>query len=127
MDEPNYRKLIVWQKAHKNALLVIDLLDKCGSKYMRIVSQTLGAVTSIGANIAEGNSAATTKEKKRYFQIALHSSYEFDNWLQILKDSDSILSNKKGLFDIEQCNIEVIKILSKLISTLNLSHLALSS
>lgn len=121
MDEPNYRKLVVWQKAHKNALLIIDLLNKCDSKYMRIVSQALGAATSIGANIAEGNSAATTREKKRYFQIALHSSYEFDNWLQILKDSDSILSNKKGLVDIEQSNIEVVKILSKLISNFNLS------
>ena len=121
MDEPNYRKLVVWQKAHKNALLIIDLLNKCDSKYMRIVSQALGAATSIGANIAEGNSAATIREKKRYFQIALHSSYEFDNWLQILKDSDSILSNKKGLFDIEQSNIEVVKILSKLISNFNLS------
>ena len=65
MDEPNYRKLVVWQKAHKNALLIIDLLNKCDSKYMRIVSQALGAATSIGANIAEGNSAATIKEKKR--------------------------------------------------------------
>ena len=79
----------------------------------------MSAATSIGANIAEGNSSATQREKKRYFQIARNSSYEFDNWLQIFKDSDSIVSNKDNLKEIEQLNIEVIKLLSRLISGLD--------
>ncbi len=114
MDEPNYRKLIVWQKAHQNALFIIRLLDESQVKYVRIVGQCISSATSIGANIAEGNSAFTNKEKKRYFEIALHSGYEFDNWLQILKDSDNICHDKIKLEEIEKQNIEVVKILSKL-------------
>ena len=119
MDEPNYRKLIAWQKAHKNAILTIDLLDKCSYKYARIAGQCLGAATSIGANIAEGNSARSNKEKGSYFQIALNSSYEFDNWLQILKDSKLICCDIKILSVIEKENIAVIKILSTIITSLS--------
>ncbi len=118
MDEPNYRRLIVWQKAHQNALLVIELLDEVHLKHSKIIGQCIGSATSIGANIAEGNSSSTDKGKKRYFEIALNSSYEFDNWLQILKDSDNICPNKVKLVEIEKQNIEVIKILSKLITGL---------
>ncbi len=115
MEEPGYRKLIVWNKAHQNALLIIELLDKCNSKYGRILSQCLSAVTSIGANIAEGNNARTKKEKDRYLEIALNSSYEFDNWLQILKDSKVICREKAVLLSVEKQNIEIIKILTKML------------
>ena len=119
MSEPNYRKLLVWQKAHKNALLIIDVLDTCNQKYSRVINQCIDSVTSIGANIAEGNSAGTKKHKESYFQIAINSSYEFDNWLQVLKDSKHICGDKKILSQIEKENVEVIKILSTIVSNLN--------
>lgn len=117
MGEPNYRKLIVWQKAHQNALAAIDLSEKIHFKFSKIVIQFITAATSIGANIAEGNAARSQRQKDSYFEIALNSSYEVDNWLQILKDSKSICSDKSLLSDIEKRNIEVIKILAKLINT----------
>ncbi len=113
---PNYRRLVVWQKAHKNAISVIGLIDKVKFVYATIVSQCIGAATSVGANIAEGNAAQ--KSKKRYFEIALNSAYEFDNWIQILKDSGGICDDKNKLYEIENENIEVIKILSTLVSSL---------
>ena len=61
-----------------------------------------------------GNSAQSKKEKVRYFEIALNSSYELDNWLQVLKDSKAICLDKIRLPNIEKENIEVIKILTKL-------------
>ena len=115
---PRYRKLFVWQKAHKNAILLIQLLDKCNPKYARITDQCIGAATSIGANIAEGNVSRTAKQKASYFQIALDSSYELDNWLQILKDAKAICSDRENLSAIEKENIEVIKILSIIIFNL---------
>ena len=118
MDEPNYRKLLVWQKAQQNALLIIEILDKCNSKFSRIMGQCLDSATSIGANIAEGNSARSGRQKASYFDIALNSSYEFDNWLQILKDSKVICSDKNNLLQIEKENIEIIKILSTIIRKL---------
>lgn len=119
MSEPNYRKLLVWQKAHKNALLTISLLDKCPGKFARIADQCLGAVTSIGANIAEGNGARTKKQKASYFEIALNSSYEFDNWLQVLKDSSILSGQRDKIVRLEKENIEIIKILSKIVASLS--------
>jgi len=117
MEIPNYRRLIVWQKAHKDAISIIGILDKVKFAYAEVVSQCVGSATSIGANIAEGNAAR--KSKKRYFEIALNSAYEFDNWIQILKDSDRICDDKKKLCEIEKENIEVIKILTTLVSSLS--------
>ena len=119
METPNYRKLIVWQKAHSNALLLIEILDEGHIKFSRLIGQCMSAATSIGANIAEGNCGHTVREKKRYFEIALNSSYELDNWLQVFKDSKTICCDKNKLLRAEQQNVEVIKILSKLISSLN--------
>jgi len=100
MDEPNYRRFQVWQKAHANALSIISLLEKCNRKYSRILDQCIGAATSVGANIAEGNSSKS--RKRNYFEIALNSSYEFDNWIQILKDSEHVCSDKKIVLIIEK-------------------------
>jgi four helix bundle protein len=119
MGEPAYRKLIAWQKAHDNALKMIELVEKIDFKYSRIVVQCTNSATSIGANIAEENAVNSVNKKRSYFEIALSSSYEFDNRVQILKDSKSIRADKDVLKAIEEQNIEVIKILSKLL--LNLS------
>lgn len=120
MDIPNYRKLIVWNKAHQNALLIIGLLGACSFKYARIADQCIGAATSIGANIAEGNSVRTKKERERYFEIALGSAYELDNWIQILKDSTFVCLDKNKLPELEKQNIEIIKILGRILSPVSI-------
>ncbi len=61
MEGPAYRKLIVWQKAHKDAIYIIEILKSCDFGYSKIADQCLGAATSIGANIAEGNAARSNK------------------------------------------------------------------
>ena len=118
-DEPRYRRLVVWKKAHKNALILIALIKDCSSRYGRIIDQCLGCVTSVGANIAEGNESAAPKQKESYFQIALNSAYELDNWLQVLKDTE-IIPDKEKISIIEKENIEVIKILCKIVKSLRL-------
>ncbi len=109
---PSYRNLKVWQKAHRNSVALIDLFKKNGVsiKFNRIIDDSVGAITSIGANIAEGNEYGKGKEKSRYFKIALRSAYELDNWLQVLIDS-GLLKDKETLREIEKRNLEVIKIL----------------
>ena len=116
---PSYRKLIVWQKAHKNALRILEVTSKISFQYSRIMIQCVSSATSIGANIAEGNAAGSSLKKKQYFEIALNSSYEFDNWIQILKDSKVFKMDPESLLEVEQENIEVIKILTRLKSSLN--------
>jgi four helix bundle protein len=94
-------------------------VEKIDFKYSRIVVQCTSSATSVGANIAEGNAVSSINKKRSYFEIALSSSYELDNWVQILKDSKSIGADKDALRVIEEQNIEVIKILSKLLHNLN--------
>jgi hypothetical protein len=52
----DYRKLKVWQKAHKVALDIIELLKEVPNQpgLDRIVDQIVGSASSVGANIAEG-------------------------------------------------------------------------
>jgi len=121
MSTPKYRELKVWQKAHKVTLDSIELLKNVPdqSGLGGIVDQVIRAASSIGANIAEGSSSRKGKEFIRYLEIALRSATELDNWLQILKDSDEI---KKHLdiakvHELESINIEVLKMLIKLIES----------
>ena len=54
---------------------------------MAIVNQLLRSGTSIGANIHEGNYAASKMDFINKFQIALKECYETEYWLEIFRDS----------------------------------------
>ena len=121
-DVPGYRRLKVWQKAHKVALDIIDLVEALPNKpgLNRIIDQIIGSATSAGANISEGSNSRTGKEYIRYLEIALRSATETDNWIQICKDSP-ILKNfldSNLLSRIESANIESIKMLVVMIRSL---------
>ena len=119
---PGYRSLAVWDKAHRATILTLDLVDQLQktSGVARIADQLVGAVTSIGANIAEGYPSRQGGEYRRYLNIALRSAYETDNWLQVLKDSAIIARHisPDKVREIEQLNIEVIKMLRTLIKSI---------
>ena len=116
MDLPNYRKLSVWIKAHQNALRAIELIETFDKKYESVVRQFLSAITSIGANIAEGSGGYKNKEFVRFLNIALRSGFETDNWVQIIKDS-KLAKNSTLIKKIEYENLEVIKMLIGLIKS----------
>ena len=86
----------------------------------RLADQFLGAVSSVGANIAEGHSDYKGKQFPRYLRIALGSAYETDNWIQVLKDSSLLeqFVRKEKLDELEELNIEVIKMLHILIKSI---------
>jgi four helix bundle protein len=52
-----------------------------------ITKQLVRAVTSIGANIAEGYGRHEGKEYLHFLQISYGSANEVDNWLLVLKDT----------------------------------------
>ena len=122
MSIPKYRQLKVWQKAHKSALDCIELLGIVPNRpgLNRVVDQFIGSSTSVGANIAEGSSSRKGREYIRYLEIALRSATETDNWIQIFKDSKPIneIIDLNRLQKIESTNIEVIKMLIKMIESL---------
>jgi four helix bundle protein len=74
-----------------------------------IARPLLRAVTSIGANIAEGYGRHEGKEYLRFLEYAYGSSNEVDNWLTVLRDSAILPQDKaNGLI---QANEEIVKML----------------
>ena len=114
----NYKQLIVWQKAHALTLKTIRTIDHVNRSYSGeiVTKQLLRAVTSIGANIAEGYGRNEGKEYVRFLQIAYGSANEVDNWLNVFRDS-GLMPNEiasEMLYD----NEEILKMLSTMIRTI---------
>lgn len=59
-----------------------------------IVKQFVRSATSIGANIHEGNYAASRADFINKFQIALKECYETEYWLDIFRDTSIMASEK---------------------------------
>ena len=118
----NYKDLIVWQKAHKNDVMVIELIEGFENRTsLNVIGrQLMKSITSISANIAEGHSSFVGKEYFTFLNYALRSAYESDNWLTLLADSRRLDGkyDKTLLESILARNIEVIKMLSTIIKRL---------
>ncbi len=75
----NFRDLIVWKKAHQNALLIYDstkIFPK--EEQYGITSQIRRAAVSIPTNIAEGSGKFTSKDFANYLQTSLGSAHEVE-------------------------------------------------
>ncbi len=59
-----------------------------------LLNQLLRSGTSIGANIHEGNYAASRADFINKFQIALKECYETEYWLSIFKETNIILEEE---------------------------------
>jgi four helix bundle protein len=82
MPSRNYRDLIAWQKAIQLAVDVYQSLRQYPSdERFGLVSQTKRAVTSIAANIAEGEGRGGNVEFIRFLRIAHGSLREVETHL----------------------------------------------
>jgi four helix bundle protein len=85
----DYRKLLVWQKAHK---LVIDIyvITKGFPKdeLYGVTSQLRRAAVSIAANIVEGAGRKTKPDFARFLTMSLGSTNEVEYFLVLSKDLD---------------------------------------
>ena len=111
----NFKELIVWQKAHSLALKTIKAANYANRSYSgdMVMKQLLRAVTSIGANIAEGYGRNEGREYVRFLQIAYGSANEVDNWLNVLRDSGLMQSEKTS--ELLKDNEEILKMLATMI------------
>jgi four helix bundle protein len=105
-------------RAYKVALLILKLIETLPNKraYWSLGDQLLRAVTSIGANVIEAQSASSKRDFIKFYQIALKSANESKFWLCLVRDG------KKGNVDLAQQIlqevIEVSKILGASLLTL---------
>lgn len=88
----DYKKLGVWEKAHKLSLLVYaTLLPKFPkSEQYDLLSQTKRAAYSIPLNIVEGCGRFTEKDFAHFLDTALGSAHELEYCCLLCKDLNYI-------------------------------------
>jgi len=88
----------------------------CKEKKEFVISkQVLRSGTSIGANVAEANSAFSKKDFICKLGISLKECSETAHWLDILKDTDFL--SEKAYESIHSDCIEITKLLTSSIKT----------
>ena len=93
----NFTDLETWKEGHKLVLLIYKLTNKFPKDELYgIVSQMRRCVVSITSNVAEGFSRKSSKDKIRFYVMALGSITELQNQLIISRDLDYI---NEGEFD----------------------------
>ncbi|MEW6578657.1 MAG: four helix bundle protein [Chloroflexota bacterium] len=83
----DFRKLVVWQRAHGFALSIYAASARFpGEERYGLTSQLRRAVLSIPANIAEGCGRETNGELRRFLFVARGSASEVDYFLLAARD-----------------------------------------
>ncbi|PIU03466.1 four helix bundle protein [Candidatus Shapirobacteria bacterium CG08_land_8_20_14_0_20_39_18] len=116
MENPpsSHKNLIVYQKAKT---LTIDVINYfANAKLDRVseilIKQLIRAVSSIGANIAEGYGRHYSKSYHQFLGIARGSSFEADYWLEIILETNKF--DEQIIKKFKDTNEELIKILTTL-------------
>jgi four helix bundle protein len=109
-----FEKLDVWQNARQFVKLIYEKTNNFpSSEKFGLISQIRRATLSISANIAEGVSRQSDKEKARFISISFGSAIEVLNFL--------ILSNDLGyISDVEYISFR--RSLEKITNQLNSFH-----
>jgi four helix bundle protein len=84
----DFKRLIVWHKAHALLLAVNETFTPAACRsapWLR--SQVLRAAASISANIAEGCGKTSAREFVRFIDISIGSSRELENHLLVARDT----------------------------------------
>ena len=83
----DYRKLIVWQKAHELVLKIYKATSFFPREEMySLVNQIRRAAVSIPSNISEGCGRYGNRELKQFMSIAMGSANEVEYQLLLAKD-----------------------------------------
>ena len=111
-----YKDLVVYQKAKQLTVDVIRYFSKHQTSRTKefLFSQLFRAVSSVGANLAEGFGRNYSKNFRQFVGISRGSAFEVEYWLEIILDLDEFDQNViKGFLDR---NIEICKMLSGLMN-----------
>jgi len=124
--ELNYKPSDIMLKREKNILL--EKVDAYSNRIIRLYKylkdeekefilskQLLRSGTSIGANIAESQSAQSSADFIHKLEIALKEAKETHYWLEKLLVGEYI--NEAGYKSMSNDNIEIIKLLTSIIIT----------
>ena len=115
----NYRDLIVYQKSKELTVEIIKYFSKKKLDFQNqiFVNQLIRAVSSIGANIAEGYGRLYQQNYYQFLSIARGSSFEVEYWLEIIQEIYP-KEEEKVIRDFSSKNEEIIKMLTSLMKNL---------
>jgi four helix bundle protein len=106
----DFKKLLVWQKAHAMALSARSIAKCIRSADDRSLrTQIIRAAASVPANIVEGSGQKSAKEFNRFVGIALNSTAELEYHLILARD-EKVVREHDSLSLLSQV-IEVRKML----------------
>jgi four helix bundle protein len=98
----DFRKLVVWQKAHAFALEIRRVTDAWPRE---LRDQIRSAAQSIVNNIVEGCGASSRKEFARYLDISIKSASETDYELEFARDAELLAHDL-----CNQLSVDVVEI-----------------
>lgn len=82
----DFKKLEIWQRAMDIIDMVYDIFEEITWQQAgRLKNQSTDAASSVAANIAEGCSRRSEKEKYRFVEIALGSAFELETHLLVVQ------------------------------------------
>ncbi len=114
----SYKDLIVWQKNFELVKSVYNLTKQFPREELYgLVSQMRRSAVSIPSNLAEGYSRKSRQEYIQFVRIAFGSGAELET--QLLLVIDLKLANKNETEKVYNQLVEVMKMLNKLLSSLN--------
>lgn len=102
-DNSNLKSKDVKLRSYHFSLRIIQFINRLPNQraFWVIGDQLLRSVTSIGANMIEGQSSSSRKEFIKFYEIALKSANESKYWLCLLRDSYPNLKTSCGELIIE--------------------------
>ena len=112
----DYRKLLVWHKAHALATRIKQITDGVRRDSTGVTSQARRASLSISSNIAEGCSRATDRDFAKFVQVAIASASEVE--YQLHYASDTHILRRRDVAELLPQVIEVRRMLYGLLKRL---------
>jgi four helix bundle protein len=84
MLDLSHKKMIIWKKGISLIKMIYKVTDTFpNEEKFGLVSQLRRAAVSIVSNISEGEARKTSKEKRRFYEIACASLVEVDAQIEI--------------------------------------------
>lgn len=120
-ENKGYRNLKVWQKSNELAHKIYNVTEKFPrSELFALTSQMRRAAVSVPANIAEGYTKSSTREKKHFYEISLSSLTELEFYIDFAKERsyyDAAVHNS-----LVELQTEAAKMLTGLIKSLSIQN-----